>query len=174
MKKENKSSNTHHPELGKLVYLSPDRSVRGYEGYGRFASTIKIPDNTAHLEVRQYSNHDFGDAGELNTIFIVRGGHQHHEPLLSFNPVQEDTYFYQGFTPDGDSWRFSAETPDQMIGFLASLFNPGQLDNREIEIEFAPGPNHNQVKTSDFYEYIAQHTGTSILSELSQEAAIVA
>lgn len=160
--------------LGRLVSVSADRSIRSYEGYGRMSAVVKIPNNTAHLRVKRYSGHDFGDSDELSTAHIVRGGHPHHEPLLSFDRIQERGFTYQGFTPDGDSWKFSAETTDQMIGYLASLFNPGQLDNRGVRVEFVPGPNHNPTRAIDFYEYMAKHTNLPILSEVSRKAVVVA
>lgn len=158
--------------LGRLVNISPDRSIRSYEGYGRKSAVIKIPDSKVHLTVKHYSGHEFGDQNELSAVHVVRGGHLHHEPLLSFDRIQEKKYAYRGFTPDGDSWKFSAETADQMIGFLASLFNLGQLDQRRgIEVEFVPGPNYSPARQADFYEYIARHTNSQILSNLPRKAA---
>ncbi len=157
--------------LGKLVNISPDRSIRSYEGFGRKSAVIKIPDSKAHLTVRRYSGHEFGDENELSAVHVVRSGHLHHEPLLSFDRIQGREYTYQGFAPDGDSWRFSAETPDQMIGFLASLYNPGQLNRRRgVNVEFVPGPNYNPARVTDFYEYIGKHTGSTVLSVAQRKA----
>ncbi len=158
--------------LGKLVNISPDRSIRSYEGYGRKSAVIKIPDSKAHLTVKHYSGHEFGDENELSAVHVVRGGHLHHEPLLSFDRIQERKYTFRGFTPEGDSWRFSAQTPEQMIGFLASLFNPGQLNRRRgIEVEFVPGPNYIPTRGTDFYEYMVRHTNSPILSKFPRRAA---
>lgn len=156
--------------LGRLVNISPDRSIKSYEGYGRKSAVIKIPDSKAHLTVKRYSGHEFGDENELSVVHVVRGGHLHHEPLLSFDRIQERKFTYQGFTPEGDSWKFSAKTPDQMINFLASLFNPGQLGNRGVEVTFVPGPNYIPARGTDFYEYMTRHTNSPILSKFPRRA----
>ncbi len=165
MRTERSTLMRYSQSLGRLVSVSKDRSIRSYEGYGRKSAVIKIPDNQAHLTVRRYSAHDFGYENELNSVHVVRGGHAHHLPLLSFDRIQGANFTYRGFTPEGDSWKFSAESPDQMIGFLASLFNPGQLSSRKgIEVEFVPGSNRSMGNNLDFYKYMAMHVGAPIIS----------
>ncbi len=168
MRTENKSLFTYSRELGSLTSISSDRSIRNYEGYGKRTSVVKTPDSSVHLRVRRYSEHDFGVQGDLNQVHVVRNGHAHHEPLLSFNRGTGPNFSYEALTPDGDKWVFSHETPEEMIIFLASLFNPGQLENRpDIEIPFIPGPNYKQNRPSNFYDYMSRHTGVPVLDALT-------
>ncbi|MBP9716585.1 MAG: hypothetical protein KBD51_01440 [Candidatus Levybacteria bacterium] len=174
MSAEYKTLRNYSLSLGRLVSVSEDRSVRSYEGFGKKSAVIKIPDSNVHLTVRRYSGHEFGDENELSAVHVVRGGHLHHEPLLSFDRIQGREFTYQGFAPDGDSWRFNAETPDQMIGFLASLFNPGQLGNRGVKVRFVPSSNNSSGRTVDFNEYVSRHTSAPILQVSEQRASTVA